>query len=143
MAAVVSMTMQEDDMTSQKAVEYIAQLECENRHLREILHFTQSGVLDSANTPSDSTQTESDPTHPSSHTSQLHSMFSESLPRRQRRQIPFAQHEEEEKGQYVATPINSGQATPIATPTSREAVFPGPVLQEACDKLTGSRQNIV
>ena len=123
MAAVVSMTMQEEDSSSQKMVEYISQLECENKQLRDLLHFTQSGLLDSAHTTESATPTSVVP--PSLHTD----------PPRREIWPPTAPMGAREREVYTATPINSGQATPIATPTTggRSA---GPLLQQACDKLT-------
>jgi hypothetical protein len=129
MAAVVSMTMQEEDTSSQKTVEYITQLECENKHLRDLLHFTQSGLLDSASdsahpadsaTPTSSLGPEQDiARHSSPHTREFRPP-----------PVPVG-----EGGVYTATPINSGQATPIATPTTGEKSAQ-PLLQQAADKLT-------
>ena len=138
MAAAVTVAMQEDDTTSQKAVEYISQLECENRHLRELLHFTQSGVLDSSHSTSDHTPSEgSAPFSPNSRKTST-----EGVPRRQNRRQPPPITMQEGGGDYVATPINSGQATPIAPPTEG-GEGAQPVLQEACDKLSSSSLPVV
>lgn len=128
MAAVVSMTMQEEDTSSQKTVEYITQLECENKHLRDLLHFTQSGLLDSA---SDSTHSADSVTSPGP---QGHSH--QTSPRRREFKPPPVSVAE--SGEYIATPINSGQATPIAPPTTGEKSAQ-PLLQQAADKLTDGK----
>ena len=124
MAAVVSMTMQEEDTSSQKTVEYITQLECENKHLRDLLQFTQSGLLDYTSDSSPHT-TNTDPT------SSKDISRPPNFPLRMPPPVPMAA----DGGMYTATPINSGQVTPIATPTSGEETAQ-PLLQQAADKLT-------
>lgn len=152
MAAVISLTMQEDDTSSQKAVEYITQLECENKHLRELLQFTQSGVLESAieraqhdNTPVNSPSTAqtsglSFPKHPSSSQGgtpraefQTTASHSGSLG------IVSGAPRGGSDGSYVhvATPLNSGQTTPVVG--GDEVAGRQFMLEQACDKLTESQ----
>lgn len=150
MAAVISLTMQEDDASSQKTVEYITQLECENKHLRELLHFTQSGVLDSAggaqpladNTPINSPSTAlSALSFPKNHPSDPPK---KDVPARH--DLQAAPHSGGvgvprlggSDGGYVhvATPLNSGQTTPVVGGGELES---RPLLQQACDKLTDTQ----
>ena len=46
MAAVISLSQQDDDAAWQKILEHVSQLEHENKHLRELLQFTTAGILD-------------------------------------------------------------------------------------------------
>lgn len=146
MAAVISLTMQEDDTSSQKAVEYITQLECENKHLRELLQFTQSGVLESAteraqhdstpvNSPSTAQSSFPKPSQPNQGGS-LHADFRTT-----------ASHSvgitsggpPGGSGGYVhvATPLNSGQTTPVVG--GEGGAGQQVVLEQARDKLTESQ----
>lgn len=150
MAAVISLTMQEDDTSSQKAVQYITQLECENKHLRELLQFTQSGVLESA---TERAQHDNTPVNSPS-TAQ-----SSGLPFPKPPQPTPGGHPQAEfrttashsgsvgissggppggSGGYVhvATPLNSGQTTPLV---GGEEVGQQVLLEQARDKLTDSQ----
>lgn len=155
MAAVISLTMQEDDTSSQKAVEYITQLECENKHLRELLQFTQSGVLESSieraqhdNTPVNSpstAQTSGLPFpkhHPSSNPNQrgtpqaeFQNAASHSVTLGITSGVPPGGND----GGYVHvdTPLNSGQITPVVGGDG--IVGRQVLLEQARDKLTESQ----
>ena len=139
MAAVISMTMQEEDTSSQKTVEYITQLECENRHLRDLLQFTQSGVLEAAidRTRLDSsTPVNSPATGPpllSSSKSPPSTSTPPPAPRPEIRTITPHSAGFGAEG-YMATPQTSGQTTPVV---GREGSA-GPLLQQACDVLSDS-----
>lgn len=127
MASVISITLQDEDMSSQKTVEYITQLECENKHLRELLQFTQSGAFDST---IDSTTTTPLSSHPPTAGVGGTNARPESL---KTTNTPQQQQQEEEVGTedgvyvHIDTPLNSGQTTPtVTTPTkSDEAVLTG------------------
>ena len=122
MAAVVSMTMQEEESASQKTVEYVTQLECENRHLRELLHFTQTGLLESEQHDSPSTSAFSFPKNPPPQRTAPRPEFSTG---------PFGGGPTGEG--CVATPMNSGQTTPVV---GGEGTATQPLLEQACNKLT-------
>ena len=143
MAAVISMTMQEEDTSSQKTVEYITQLECENRHLRDLLQFTQSGALEAAidRTRLDSsTPINSPATGPSLLSFSQNSSSSNPTPAPQPKFRTTAPHTTGfgpgggAEG-YVATPQTSGQATPIVG----QEVSAGPLLEQACDLLSDTQ----
>ena len=154
MAAVISLTMQEDDGASQKTVEYITQLEYENKHLRELLQFTQTGVLESAgdhgqppllsdSTPINSPSTASilafpknPPTASSPPGAALHSEIWTAAKRSARSDETSGVAAVTGSGAeyvHVATPLNSGQNTPLLM---SDASPSQPLLEQARDKLT-------
>lgn len=146
MAAVISLTMQEEDSASQKTVEYVTQLECENKQLRELLHFTQSGVLDSAvdHTSLDSATPVNSPSAGPS--------FSRNQPQRappdfstatdpQSVGVSGGPHSSRGEGGYVhtATPLHSGQSTPVVGGEGSTQ----PLLEEACDRLNDDSRAVM
>lgn len=151
MAAVISLTMQEDDTSSQRAVEYITQLECENKHLRELLQFTQSGALESA---TERAQHDSTPVNSPS-TAQSSGLPFPKPPQPNQGGFPQAEFRTTAShsgsvgissggpsggsGGYVhvATPLNSGQTTPMVG--GEEVAGQQVLLEQARDKLTESQ----
>ena len=154
MAAIIALTMQEEDSASQKTLEYVTQLECENKHLRELLHFTQSGVLESAtdHTPLDTATPVNSPSTASS--------FPQSSPSHPHRPLPHFPpatdphsegaggasdpHSGGAGGGYVhtATPLNSGQSTPVVVGGGGEGNTQ-PLLEQAIDKLNDDSRDVM